>query len=173
MSIRRLHLVAAALGSTLLTGAVALASVPADAATPMCGNAQIKVSHTASDGAMGHSGLTLVFKNVSAHSCGLYGYPGLDALTSTGRVLAHAQRTMLGAMGGAHTKKTVLLTPGSYASARVEWMNFDPVTSSACTYSAKIATTPANTTRTVVFRTSVSICALQVHPTVAGTSGMN
>lgn len=38
----------------------------------------------------------LLFRNISAHTCSLYGYPGLDALNATGHVLAHAQRTMTG-----------------------------------------------------------------------------
>ena len=88
-------------------------------------------------------------------------------------MLAHAQRTMRGFAGGVHTEKTVTVTPGHYASATVEWMNFNPVTSGACTFSKSVATTPANTTHTVHLTVSVSVCQLQVHPTVLGTSGNN
>jgi hypothetical protein len=52
-------------------------------------------------------------------------------------------------------------------------MNFNPVTSGPCPFSTSVATTPANTTHTVHFAMSVSICDLQVHPTVGGTSGYN
>jgi hypothetical protein len=52
-------------------------------------------------------------------------------------------------------------------------MNFNPVTSGNCTFSHSVATTPANTTHTVHLPVSVSICRLQVHPTVAGLSGNN
>jgi hypothetical protein len=88
-------------------------------------------------------------------------------------VLAHAKRTMRGFAGGAHVKKTITVQPGHYASANVEWMNFNPVTSGSCTFSHSVATTPANTTHTVHLAVSVSVCSLQVHPTVAGTSGNN
>ncbi len=66
---------------------------------------------------------------------------------------------------------TVSLAPGGFASATVEWLNFNPVTTGDCTFSAAVAATPANTTQTVHLPVSVSICQLQVHPTVAGTSG--
>ncbi len=61
--------------------------------------------------------------------------------------------------------------PGGFASATVEWLNLNPVTTGDCTFSAAVAATPANTTHTVHLPVSVSICQLQVHPTVAGTSG--
>jgi hypothetical protein len=46
--------------------------------------------------------------------------------------------------------------------------NFNPVTSGTCTFSKSVATT-----HTVHLPVSVSVCRLQVHPTVAGTSGSN
>jgi hypothetical protein len=52
-------------------------------------------------------------------------------------------------------------------------LNFNPASSGSCTFSKSVATTPANTTHTVHLTVSVSVCALQVHPTVAGTSGSN
>ena len=66
---------------------------------------------------------------------------------------------------------TVSLAPGGFASATVEWLNFNPATTGDCTFSASVAATPANTTHTVHLPVSVSICQLQVHPTVAATSG--
>jgi hypothetical protein len=92
-------------------------------------------------------------------------------INSPGQVLAHAQRTLSGFMGGASAVTTVSLAPGGFASATVEWLNFNPVTAGDCTFSASMAATPANTTHTVRLPVSVSVCQLQVHPTVAGTSG--
>jgi hypothetical protein len=162
------------MASAGLAGAgLILAGAPAGAAVPACGNAALGVSHGPSLGATGHGSFVLTFKNVSRGTCSLRGYPGLDALDSHGRALAHAIRTMRGFAGGAHTLGTVSIAAGHYASARVEWMNFNPSTSGSCRFSSAIATTPANTTRTVRFPVSVSLCLLQVHPTVAGTSGNN
>jgi len=159
-------------GAAILAAQTAVALAPnADATTPACGNAALTVTHTPTQGATGHGSFVLLFRNVSGSTCSIYGYPGLDALNSTGHVLAHAARTLHGFAGGVTTETTAVLAPGSWGSATVEWLNFNPVTSGPCVFSASVATTPANTTHTVRFPLSVSICSLQVHPTVAGTTG--
>ena len=167
---------AALVASAVLAGAAVgvVVAAPAGATTaPACGNAAVAVSYTHPQGATGHGSFVLRFKNVSAHTCSLYGYPGLDALNSTGHVLAHAARTMRGFAGGAHVKAPVNIAAAHYGSATVEWMNFNPTTSGTCAFSKSVATTPPNTTHTVHLPVSVSVCSLQVHPTVAGTSGNN
>ena len=162
-----------AASATLAAAGLVGAAATADATVPACGNASLAVSHSATQGATGHGSFVLYFKNVTRATCTIYGYPGLDALNSTAQVLAHAQRTMRGFAGGAHTEATVTVTSGHYASASVEWMNFNPVNGHSCTFSTSVATTPANTTHTVHLPVSVSVCSLQVHPTVLGTSGNN
>jgi hypothetical protein len=129
------------------------------------------VTHSHTQGATGHGNVIIRFRNTGHSACTLYGYPGLDALRADGSVLAHAKRTLNGFTGGAKHVRTVTLRPGHYASADVEWLNFNPRTGGNCAFSHTIATTPANTTRTRYFRVSVSRCRLQVHPTVAGRSG--
>jgi hypothetical protein len=175
MNLRK-TLVSATLGVAAAAGiSAAVASTSAAAATtvPACTNAAIGIHATATTGAAGHGALVLRFQNVSAHTCSLYGYPGLDALTASGRVLAHARRTLSGYMGGATAVRTAVIRPGAWASAVVEWMNFNPTTGGACRFSSLIATTPPNTTHTQRFARSVSICDLQVHPTVPGISGVD
>lgn len=168
---------AAFAASAVLAGAGLTAvatAAPAGAVTaPACGNTAIAVSYVHPQGAAGHGSFVLHFRNASAHTCSLYGYPGLDALNSAGHVIAHAARTMRGYAGGAHVKAPVNITPAHYASATVEWMNFNPTTGGPCAFSKSVATTPPNTTHTVHLPVSVSVCSLQVHPTVAGTSGNN
>ncbi|HZZ97255.1 MAG TPA: DUF4232 domain-containing protein [Jatrophihabitantaceae bacterium] len=157
--------------AALSTG-LAIAAGPAGArSVPACGNHSLAVSHNHSQGAMGHSNIIIRFKNVSSSACSLYGYPGLDALGSYGTVLKHAKRTVHGFTGGASSLQTIVVQPGHFASADVEWMNFNPKTSGDCQWSSAIATTPANTSHTVTFPISVSLCALQVHATVAGKTG--
>lgn len=174
MSTFRTRLAAAVTAAALSTTTLALTEAAASAApVPACGNTALAVTHTPTQGATGHGGLALLFRNVSGHTCSLYGYPGLDALDQHGHLLAHAQRTLHGFMGGASAVQTIVIAPSHFASATVEWLNFNPVTTGACTFSAAIATTPANTTHTVHFPVAVSLCRLQVHPTVAGTSGNN
>lgn len=159
--------------ATLAAAGLVGAATNANATAPACGNASLAISHTPSQGATGHGSFVVLFRNTTHATCSLYGYPGLDALNASGHVLAHAKRTLRGFAGGAHTETTVNVTPGHYASATVEWMNFNPVTSGACTFSKSVATTPPNTTHTVHLPVSVSVCVLQVHPTVAGFTGNN
>ncbi len=173
MTAIRTRTVALAASATLIAAGVIAAAPSASAAVPACGNSSLTVTHTGSQGATGHGSFVLEFKNTSHSTCYVYGYPGLDALNGAGHVLAHAQRTMRGFAGGAHVEAKVTLTPAHWASATVEWMNFNPVTSGNCTFSASVAATPPNTTHTVHFPISVSVCRLQIHPTVAGVSGRN
>ena len=154
-----------------LSGAAALTATPADAATPACAGTDLRIVATAPEGGDGHGGLVLRFKNETRRSCTLRGYPGLDAVTRHGHVLASARRTRVGYFGGDAHPGTVVLPAAGFASATVEWTNFDPDTGGDCIFVHHIAVTPANTTRTVRRFRTVSECDLQVHPTVAGTSG--
>lgn len=173
MSTLRTRAAALAASCTLATAGIVAGAANAGAAVPACGNSSLTTVHTTPQGATGHGAFVLRFKNTSHSMCTIYGYPGLDALNASGHVMAHAQRTLRGFAGGAHVEQTVTLTPGHYASATVEWMNFNPVTSGPCPFSKSVATTPANTSHAVHFAVSVSTCRLQVHPTVAGITGNN
>jgi hypothetical protein len=136
-----------------------------------CGESAFAVSAADPEGATGHSSIVLEFKNRLPQTCTIGGYPGLDAMTASGAILAHAARTLNGFTGGAHSLATLTVAPGKTVSARVEWMNFNPKTSGPCATSASIEVTPANTSDTAPLSVKVTVCGLQVHPTVAGTSG--
>ncbi len=161
-----------AAAAALAAGCLLAVPTAADAAAPACGNASLAVSATAEQGATGHANFVLRFRNKTTHTCTLFGYPGLDALNRSGAVIAHARRTLHGFTGGStQGLQTVVVRPGRYASADVEWMNFNPNTAGSCRFSHSVAATPANTAHTVHLARSVSVCRLQVHPTVAGRSG--
>ncbi|MDQ1745074.1 MAG: hypothetical protein QOE23_3413 [Pseudonocardiales bacterium] len=149
-------------------------SGPAGATAPACGNSSLDYGVSRTDGFAGHSAFVLLYRNHTRSHCTLYGYPGLDAMASNGHVIAHARRTLLGSAGGSRQGLRVIdLPPGGFASATVEWANFNPATSGPCRYSAGVDETAPNTTRTVPLRRSVSICSLQVHPTVLGWTGQS
>ena len=168
----RTAVLAASAALTLAVGTVAAVEPSASADGPhRCTNHVLKVSHSHTNGATGHANVIIRFRNIGSSSCTLHGYPGLDAVRANGTVLAHAKRTRVGFTGGAKHVRTITVRPGHYASADVEWTDFNPKTSGACAFSHSIATTPANTARASHFRVSVSRCRLQVHPTVAGRSG--
>jgi hypothetical protein len=66
-------------------------SAAAAAATPACTTANLDVwLNTMGNGAAGSSYYNLNFTNLSAHSCTLYGYPGISAITQTGIQLGSA-----------------------------------------------------------------------------------
>jgi hypothetical protein len=162
---------AALAAGTLVTGAV-LAG-PADARTvAACANSSLIVTASREQSATGHSNFILRFKNWTSHSCSLHGYPGLDAVNDSGVAIAHARRTLHGFTGGStHGVQTIVLHPGRYASADVEWHNFNFTTGGSCRSARFVAATPPNTSDTVLFHRPVTVCGLQVHPTVAGTTG--
>jgi hypothetical protein len=167
----RTRITVLAASAALATAGLGALAGPASAHTPSCGNNSLAVTNVPSEGATGHGSFVILFRNKSGSTCTIFGYPGLDALNASGHALAHATRTLHGFAGGAHSEATITVKPGNYASATVEWLNFNPKTSGACTFSKKVATTPANTGHTVDLPVSVSVCTLQVHPTVGGASG--
>lgn len=161
-----------ALATAVTAGVAAVASNPAGAAAtaPSCSGDLIAVSHSHPQGATGHGNVVIVFRNISQHACTLRGYPGLDALGAGGTVLAHARRTLNGFTGGASAVRTITLQSWQQASSDVEWRNFT-ADGHGCRFSNSIATTPPNTVKTFHRSVSVSVCNLQVHPVVRGTSG--
>jgi hypothetical protein len=159
------------LSSVLALSAVVAFSPTAGAQSTSCGNSALAITHTPADAATGHSAFVLLFRNVTHRSCTLHGYPGLDALSRSERVLAHATRRLHGFAGGAPAVRTITVRPGRFASATVEWLNFNARTAGVCRFAKSVAVTPANTTRTVHLRVPVSVCGLEIHPTIAGTSG--
>lgn len=158
----------AAAGALSTTGLAATAASASAGTVPHCGNSSLAVTRTFTQGGAGHGWMALIYRNVTSHTCTVHGYPGLDAISSTGHVLAHATRTLSGYGSGAHLS-TVTIRPGGFASAGVEWLNFNPRTSGACAFSTTVNTIVANTSTVHHLRVSVSACNLQVHPTVAGT----
>jgi uncharacterized protein DUF4232 len=154
----------------VVVGRAAIAAASAKAATPACSNDSLAVTATRSQGATGHGNFVVEFQNISGVKCTLRGYPGLDAIGRQGHVLKHAKRTLNGFTGGTHHIRTVLVRPGKFASADVEWENFGPHGTN-CKSSLSVNATPANTGYTVHLAKRVALCHLQVHPTVAGKSG--
>jgi Protein of unknown function (DUF4232) len=160
--------VLAASGALAATGIATTAGSAAATTVPRCGNGSLAVTRTFTEGGAGHGWMALVYRNVTSHTCTVYGYPGLDAVSRTGHVLAHATRSLSGYGSGGHLS-TVTIRPGRFASAGVDWLNFNPRTTGACAFSASVRTIVPNTGTVHRLRVAVSACALQVHPVVAGT----
>ena len=148
---------AAALG---VAGTLSLTGSPAARAAlyPACGSSSLAVTHSYVEAGTGHRWMYLLFRNQSASSCTINGFPNANALDSAHTVMAHA--THVG------TPYPVTLTPGHYAAAGLEWSAFNSSATGPCpTWSTYLAVTPPHTSHTVTFRQPVSTCELQVRPT--------
>jgi hypothetical protein len=156
--------------ASVLAGPTAAANA-APAAPHACRGSAIHVGHGRSNGATGHVSVVLYFRNTGSVTCTLRGYPGVDALARDGHVLKHARRTLNGFTGGAKSVRTIAIAPGRRASAQLEAHDFNFRTSGDCRASESIAVTPPNTARTAHLFVRISVCDLQIHPVVAGSSG--
>lgn len=131
----------------------------------------IRVIPGQSQGAAGHLTLVLIFNNVGHTLCRMYGYPGLDLVTASGAVVAHAKRTLSGMAGGAASVAMVTLAAGGSASALVE-ANDVPQNNIANCGSYSLNVTPPEEYVSVPGGTArMPKCDLQIHPVVAGTHG--
>jgi Protein of unknown function (DUF4232) len=167
-TVRNRLVVLATAGVVTIAGLTTTATAASAATVPRCGNGSLAVTRTYVDSGAGHSWMALVYRNHTKRTCTVSGYPGLDAIGRKGHVLAHAARTISGYGGRGHLG-LVRVRPGGYASASVEWLNFNGGTGGSCRFSAAVNTIVAGTARVHRLPVSVSVCGLQVHPTVAGT----
>jgi hypothetical protein len=134
----RRSMAASAAALTLGVGAAVAATTAASAAPagpavpPVCttGNLSVWVSADAVNGAAGTWYYPLEFTNVSNHACRTFGYPGVSALSSSGRQLGdaaarntlyHAAWVTIPAGGTAHSLF-------AYRAAEVNTSNCNPKT---------------------------------------------
>lgn len=156
------------------TSAVASAASSSSVAagSSACGNGQLKITLGRPNGASGHDGYRIFFRNVSGSTCTVRGYPGFDAFQGA-KAPIHAKRTLLGFFGGSrHGLPTVHLAPGHTASATVEYSTVQTGNGGqGCPSTSRAKITVPNTTRAVTLPAPATLCNLQIHPTVPGTSG--
>jgi hypothetical protein len=137
-----------------------------------CSLGQLNVSDGNGGAGSTHRATILVFRNKSAVTCHLAGYPGVAGLNAGDQQIAQATRTLSGYLGGAKSAATVELSPGQSASATVETMAIDAATGNSCTPYAGILVTPPNETHSIKLAWPNDGCsALQIHPVVPGTTG--
>jgi len=117
-----------ALPGVLALSAVALAAparaVPAAPTTPACSTDQLTVAPDPGDGDIGIGNLALMYRlhNRSAHSCTLYGYPGIQLLDAHRRPLPTRLTWSRGAyLFYSPPARLVRLTPGGDAFFALGW----------------------------------------------------
>lgn len=124
---------------------------------------------------LGHVGAPVLFRNTGNAACHLQGYPGVAALDDSGRQAAQAERTPQGYLGGlpfGTSPPVVELASGETASALVEADNIPTPPATSCVSYPSLWVTPPDDTRSVKVALSLPGCSLQVHPVVAGDTGV-
>ena len=113
-----------------------------------CQTSQLSVRHVDGAAALGHTGESYAFTNISSSPCTLYGYPGFVPLDAHGQPLAGVKvtRSESNYMHQAQPHQ-LTLTPGAQASfvmvyrhARIDGYGH------SCPESAKVEITPPNAT---------------------------
>ena len=121
-------------------------------------------------GAAGHNSVVLTFTNSSTRTCSLYGYPGADALNSSGKVVAHATRSLTGYIGGTYSGlHEISLHPGQVASTILEGDVGDG--GPDCSAGTRLVVTAPNLFHSTPLAGAPYICMFVIHPVVAGTTG--
>jgi hypothetical protein len=122
-----------------------------------------------------HTGFAIEFKNRGS-ACTITGYPGVDALSATGRRILSAKRTKSGYLGGVFSGPIpkVHLANGQTASALVEWSDGAPF-GLPCPHVRSLRITPPGAASSVILSPTLlkteTLCGAQVHPVVPGRSG--
>jgi hypothetical protein len=143
-----------------------------------CTGGELSLKIDQGSSGMGHTGSVLVFTNTGSSTCTLSGYPGAE-VTDDGDY-NWASRMNATRVTGSVAVAAVSLSPGSSASAMLEW-DVNPSPGSGDTPNAAncagmaggyLEITPPNTTATTKSDPPLNMCTeLQVFPVVAGTSG--
>lgn len=109
----------------------------ASAAIPRCaaalgqrGNISPWVAVDQGSGAAGTIYYPLEFTNLSGHTCSLYGFPGVSAISRSGQQLGSPAGWESG--GGFGTKRTVILAPGATAHALLAYHDAAVSTEPGC-----------------------------------------
>ena len=138
-TVRRLIAVAAAAVAGLAVSSAAYAATssptaPAAAAIPQCaaafgqdGNVSAWVPANQGNGAAGTTYYPLEFTNISGHACSLFGYPGVSAVSGTGKQLGSPA-----GWGSLSSARRVLLAPGATAHTRLAIHDVHAYTKGAC-----------------------------------------
>ena len=150
----------------MLTASLAVGLTPA---TPRpCASRQLVVSLGTLSAALGHLALPIRFRDRGG-TCSLRGFPRVDGLSASGRVIIRATRALRGYFGRWRIA-TIILENGQTASALLE--GGDPAFFSPQPRSSRsLRITPPNASHSVRRRTSYPLCYLTIHPVVAGRNG--
>ncbi len=161
--------------ATIVT-AIAALSAPAYGAsfltetstTPKCASHQLLISLGPESAASGHLAIPIRFHD-RGDTCSLRGYPRVEGLSASGRVVVRAKPALTGYFGS-WSITTITLKNGQTASALLEGVDaafLAPPPPS----SRRLRVTPPNASHSVRLRAPYPVARLTIHPVVAGQSG--
>jgi hypothetical protein len=154
--------------------AVNSAAASTKAVPTHCTDAQLRVTEGHSVAVAGHIMFPIHFRNVSAATCTLHGYPGAAGLDKHGKQAVQAAWVATGYTGGLVPGEPIpyaTLKPGALATARVEGSDVPGPKGKACKVLHGLLVTPPNDTAAVLLKHSPPSCGLQIHPAIVGSSG--
>ena len=135
-----------------------------------CTTSQLTIAIAGIDGGLGHAGSVVLFAN-TGNVCTLRGYPGLDATDANGKVVVSAKRTQNGYLGGPTGLPQVVLQTNEVASALFEGLSGPLEGGPPCPAYVTLVITPPNETDSVQIPSIYSLCYLEIHPVVLGSTG--
>lgn len=119
------------------------------AAVPRCHTGRLYVTVSGSNGAAGHSAITLSFRSVAPSTCSFYGFPGMQLVNAAGQNMTTRLLWGTGSQLPNVPKKVILVHPGAAAYATFMYADV-PTGSETCPPVAYYVVTPPNETTSVV-----------------------
>ena len=151
------------------------------AAVPRCADTELAVSVAAAQGGLGHAGMVIHYRNVSATTCSLSGYPeiiGLNFTTGKSRAAGRIRNGYLGGWTGYVNKKVrslplvVLLAQHGVASSMVQWADCATAQQKGCTVLASLWVNTPNSDRPFAIKSWMLVHGyFDATPIVPGNTG--
>jgi Protein of unknown function (DUF4232) len=109
-----------------------------------CFSSELRLRRGREGAAAGHIGFEVGFKNISAATCTLYGYPGMQMLNANGNSLATLVHRGIAYTVPTVPKRIVMLAPGGEASFDLGYDDSTGYGLKECPTSARVEITPPN-----------------------------
>ena len=163
--------------ASVALGACGTAAPHSSSRPTRCATNQLSIQLGPVEAGLGHWAMAVIFRNTSATTCTLSGYPSVIEVDHAGNDIGSPRPTPNGYLGGLSNPKvtpTVTLHPRGTAAALVEGINAanisHPCSRSAA--SAMLVTPPGDTRSTRLAHPCGNPCNdVEIHPVIAGNSG--
>ena len=134
----------------------------ANAAAAGCATSALRVSLGQGKGTLGSVFYPLKFTNKSGQACTLRGYPGVSAITRSGKQIGSP------ASRAGSKFRTVTLAPGKQRQATIRVLDTGAFSKSSCkpVKSAALRIFPPNQTQSLTIKAKFSVCSKKSEPSL-------